>query len=77
MTLFDGFSRISTRFGQQVQIEGAGQHANDVGMVLQHRAIGRPTSPGRRRDTEDAIGLVVDQRQPAVARDREDAVAHS
>ena len=40
-------------------------------------ATGCPTSSGCAVDAEDAVGLVVDERQPAVARNGQHAVAHA
>src|SRR6185369_174656 len=62
--------------GQQVQIENASENANDVGMVPEHDGNRLSDVARACRDPEDAIGLVVDQCEPAVAGDRENAIAH-
>ena len=60
-----------------MQIEHPREHADHVRVLAQDRSD-RRTGIGRARgDAEDAIRLVVDERQPAVARDRQHAVAHA
>ena len=62
---------------QMMQIEGARQHADDVRMIVQDVRQRLTEIVGARVDAEDPVGLVVDERQPPVAGDRQHAVAHA
>jgi hypothetical protein len=62
---------------QMAELEGARQHTDDLGAGAEYLGK-RPTDvAGRRRQPEHPVGLVVHQRQRAVAAERDDAVAHA
>ena len=62
---------------QVVQVERTGQHADDVGMIAEDVRQRLTDVVGLRRDAEDAVGLVVDEGQRAVAGNGEHAVPHA
>jgi hypothetical protein len=62
--------------GQVMEVEGACQDTNDIRVRFQHRRHRLTEIARLRLDPEDAIRLVVDQRQPAIERNREDTIAH-
>jgi hypothetical protein len=71
MTLFEGLSRISTRF------ERSRQHADHVGVIAKHGGNRLADVLRLCSDAKDPVSLVVDQRESGVARDRQHAVAHA
>ena len=72
--------RAQPQFGavrQQVQLERAAEKAHDFGMVAQNVGDRPPEIGPARRDPENAVRLVVDEREKALAGQREDTVPHA
>jgi hypothetical protein len=60
-----------------MQVEHAEHHADHVRMGLEHRGHRLAEVARRRRHAKDPVGLLVDERQPPIARDGQHAIAHA
>jgi hypothetical protein len=75
MTVPDGFNRSSARLGSRSRVNEADE--NLFGVLRQHHAHRLAEPVLGLRESEDAQGLVVDQRQLAFDRHGQHAVAHA
>jgi hypothetical protein len=75
-----GAGRLEAEFdavGQVVQLEGAGQHPDDVLVRAQHVGVGASEVRRIRRQREDAVRLGIHHGDGAVAGHGQHAVAHA